>query len=68
MITIIGDIIEFNNRPVGFITIPSGTMRDDFEKILNSGSYEELKEDFDEMEQELNAALDKIKEIKDLCD
>lgn len=43
MIDVSGDIIYFDNRPVGFITIPSGTMRDRLIEALESvGDTQEL--------------------------
>lgn len=43
MIDISGDIIYFDNRPVGFIIIPNGTMRDRFEEALMYDSTEEVE-------------------------
>lgn len=43
MIDISGDVIYFDNRPVGFIIIPNGTMRDRFEEALMYDSTEEVE-------------------------
>ncbi len=43
MIDVSGDVIYFDNRPVGFIIIPNGTMRDRFEGALMYDSTEEVE-------------------------
>lgn len=48
MLRIIGDTIELNGRPVATITAPEGTLRDQFEHLL-----EEANRDIDD---ELNGA------------
>lgn len=47
MIDVSGDIIYFDNRPVGFIIIPNGSLRGDFMEAL------------DEMQREINDELSK---------
>ena len=37
MLRIIGDLIEIDGQPVGRITAPSGTLREDFIEALENG-------------------------------
>lgn len=66
MIDVSGDIIYFDNRPVGFITIPNGTMRSRFMEALESvGDAAEWKIDeaVSYIENTDHVSMDKILEI-----
>lgn len=38
-IDISGDVIYFDGRPVGFITVPNGSLRGDFEEALTMDEW-----------------------------
>lgn len=57
MIDISGDIIYFDNRPVGFVIIPNGTMRDRFEEALERAA------EMNELDEQLRAVKSTLDEI-----
>lgn len=57
MIDVSGDIIYFDNLPVGFIIIPNGTMRDRFEESLERAS---ALNELDEQMRAMKSTLDEI--------
>lgn len=66
MIDVSGDVIYFEGRPVGFIIIPNGTMRDRFMETLiyEKDDSEQVKE----LQSEIDALEDTISSIRALCD
>lgn len=65
MINIVGDVIEFNGRPVALIIVPSGTLRSDMEEAIETLVS---TEEYESLQEELEEALETIKKIKELCD
>lgn len=71
MISISGDVIYYDNRPVGFITVPNGTLRGDFEEALSydsSAELVELRSELTAADEELNEAKGKIQNALDYID
>lgn len=60
MIDVSGDVIYFENRPVGFVIIPNGTMRDRFEEALESAGDDSLEKELQEEKDARDEAEDKI--------
>lgn len=57
MIDISGDVIYFDNRPVGFVIIPNGTMRDRFEETVERAA---ALNELDEQLRTIKSTLDEI--------
>lgn len=57
MIDISGDVIYFEGRPVGFVIIPNGTMRDRFEEAIERASA------LNELDEQLRATKSMLDEI-----
>lgn len=67
MLTVIGDVIYYNGRAVGIITIPNGTLRGNVEEALTreeSSELEELREELDNALCERDEAENKILAVR----